>query len=354
MINKDYKYGDVIQLGNHRLLYGDCRDKDLLSKLFNGDKATMIMADPPYGMGKENEGVENDNLYRDKLDKFQMEWWKASRPHLVDNGSAYIWGWEDSLMSFYLLLRDNKKDRITKRNYIIWDKKSGQGISQETLRRFAPVTEHCLFFMLGEQGFKEDSANSFLKLKDYFYKSFLNSKKTKEEIYDVFKKDGRYTSLQSIKVHASYKLGWGDGDRWDLCDRKLFNAINDLIRFTKEYDELKKEYDKLKKEFYSTRTYFDNTHENMTDVWQYQRVKGKERWGHPTPKPVNMICRAIKSSCPEGKIVFDPFLGSGTTIVSAEKTNRICYGAEISEKWIDVIVDRINEYLTEPKQHNLI
>ena len=43
-------------------------------------------------MGKEKDGVENDNLYADKLDAFQMDWWAGFRPFIENNGSVYIWG----------------------------------------------------------------------------------------------------------------------------------------------------------------------------------------------------------------------------------------------------------------------
>ena len=57
-----------------------------------GAKAVLCHADPPYGMGKEREGVANDNLYGEKLDAFQMAWWSVARAHLEDNASVYIWG----------------------------------------------------------------------------------------------------------------------------------------------------------------------------------------------------------------------------------------------------------------------
>ena len=80
----------------------------------------------------------------------------------------------------------------------------------------------------------------------------------------------------------------------------------------------------------------------MTDVWQFERVKGEERHGHATPKPVQMIERIIKSS--SQKKVIEPFLGSGTTLIACEKTNRKCYGMEIDPHYCDVIVKRWEEY----------
>jgi hypothetical protein len=131
--------------------------------------------------------------------------------------------------------------------------------------------------MCGVQGFKEDSANVFLSLKEYFYKTFLDSKKTKEDIYKIFREDGRYKSEASVKVNSSYKIGWGDGDRWDLPDKKIFNELKKILPFKKEYDELKKEHDELQKEYYSTRAYFNNTHDNFNNVWKFDRTSNQER-----------------------------------------------------------------------------
>jgi len=73
-------------------------------------------------------------------------------------------------------------------------------------------------------------------------------------------------------------------------------------------------------------------------------VTGEDRQGHATPKPVAMMCRAIKSSAPSGGIVAEPFCGSGTTLIAAEQTGRKCYGMEISPAYCDVIVQRWEEF----------
>lgn len=49
--------GDIWQLGNHRIMCGDCTKPENLAKLFDGEKADLIHADPPYGMGKQKDGV---------------------------------------------------------------------------------------------------------------------------------------------------------------------------------------------------------------------------------------------------------------------------------------------------------
>ena len=158
--------GDVWQLGHNRVMCGDSTMIDDIEKLTQGEKAQLLHADPPYGMGKEGDGVANDNIYNENLDKFQQDWWLAFRMSLVDNSSAYIWGNSPDLWRWwYSLLQDS--ERLTLRNQIIWDKNHGQGMNSDQHRQFATSIESCLFFMVGEQGFN-NNADNYWDGWDYF------------------------------------------------------------------------------------------------------------------------------------------------------------------------------------------
>jgi DNA modification methylase len=65
---------------------------------------------------------------------------------------------------------------------------------------------------------------------------------------------------------------------------------------------------------------------------------------HPTPKPTPMVSDAIIDSTDEGDIVIDCFLGSGTTLIAAEKTDRICYGIEFEPKYVQSIIARYAKF----------
>ena len=88
---------------------------------------------------------------------------------------------------------------------------------------------------------------------------------------------------------------------------------------------------------------------NEVSVWDVSRAMKNEY--HPTQKPVELPERAIVNSCPNHGVVIDFFLGSGSTLIAAEKTNRICYGMEISEKYTDVIVSRWQTYTNQQAIH---
>lgn len=61
-------------------------------------------------------------------------------------------------------------------------------------------------------------------------------------------------------------------------------------------------------------------------------------------KPVSLWVRAMTDGSRPGETVFDPFLGSGTTIIAAEQTGRKCYGMEISPAYCDVIIRRWEDF----------
>jgi DNA modification methylase len=66
----------------------------------------------------------------------------------------------------------------------------------------------------------------------------------------------------------------------------------------------------------------------------------EDKFDHPTQKPVDLMRRPILNHLRRGELVFDPFLGSGTTLAAAHLTERVCYGMELDPKYSDVIVSR--------------
>lgn len=64
---------------------------------------------------------------------------------------------------------------------------------------------------------------------------------------------------------------------------------------------------------------------------------------HPTVKPVELVRDAILDASKRGDIVLDAFLGSGTTLIAAEKAGRVCYGIEYEPLYIDTIIRRYYE-----------
>jgi DNA modification methylase len=78
-------------------------------------------------------------------------------------------------------------------------------------------------------------------------------------------------------------------------------------------------------------------------VWTINK-DGASTYIHPTQKPVALADEAIDKTTHAGAAVLDLFLGSGSTLIACEKTNRKCYGMELDPKYCDVIIKRWQEF----------
>jgi DNA modification methylase len=99
---------------------------------------------------------------------------------------------------------------------------------------------------------------------------------------------------------------------------------------------------------------------NRTNVWQYPRVNSSSKTNseatfttqHPTVKPVSLVSDAILDCTSRGDIVLDPFLGSGTTLIAAERVGRICYGVELNPLYLDLIIRRWQSFTGQTAIHS--
>jgi DNA modification methylase len=83
------------------------------------------------------------------------------------------------------------------------------------------------------------------------------------------------------------------------------------------------------------------------DCYYLSEVSGEiepEIGWHGSVKPISVVEDILKRVTPDRGLVFDPFLGSGTTLIAAEKHGRRCFGAEISPKYCDVIIRRWEDF----------
>jgi DNA modification methylase len=100
---------------------------------------------------------------------------------------------------------------------------------------------------------------------------------------------------------------------------------------------------------------------NRTNVWEYPGIHTLSKQGevgnllalHPTVKPVAMVADAILDCSARGEVVLDPFLGSGTSLMAAERVGRICCGIEIDPIYVDVAIRRWQNYTGQAAIHEL-
>jgi DNA modification methylase len=242
------KSGDVYELGNHRLLCGDCTDVDSVNRLVGAGKVDMVFTDPPYGVSYESKTksianqsksrvtskIQSDDLSVDELKEVIQQAFHNIYSVLADKSSYYIaspLGGELGLMMMMMM----QEAFIPCRHMIIWVKN-------------APV------FSMG--------------MLDYDYQ------------------------------HEPILFGWA-----------------------------------------KNKTHHKSTQKGQwkSSVWSLAKEPNKL---HPTMKPVELMVNAITNSCPNNGRVYDPFGGSGSTLIACEKTNRKCFMMEIDPHYIDVIVSR--------------
>lgn len=77
-------------------------------------------------------------------------------------------------------------------------------------------------------------------------------------------------------------------------------------------------------------------------VWEFAGPRASK--SHPTAKPVDLLRKAVRNSSRRGQLVYDPFVGSGSTLIAAHAEQRICRCAEVDPRYADVVIARFEAY----------
>jgi site-specific DNA-methyltransferase (adenine-specific) len=221
----------------------------------------LVVADPPYGLGKDY-GNDSDKLDAADYLAWSRSWLDAVLPKLKPNASLYLfltWQYSPEIFSFL-------KTRMRMVNEIVWDRKvPSMGGST---RKFSSVHDNIGLFVAGP---------------DYHFDI--------DAVRIPYDEETKKARTRSIFV----------GKKW-----------------------LEVGY-------------------NPKDVWRVTRLHRQhpERENHPTQKPLEIVTRMVLASCPEGGLVLDPFLGSGTTAVAALANRRRIAGFELNAEYFAQMQDRI-------------
>lgn len=340
--------GDLFELGGHRLLCGDTTDPAAVARLV-GDlgPVALISADPPYGMGKEKDGILNDNLYESKLDAFQLQWWNAWATVHAENGSAYIWGTAPDLWRLWWSggLKAAGAGALMVRNEIVWNKGAGFGMNSELHHQYPTATERALFLMRGQQFLGNQNVADYWEGYEPL-RQWLEAERVR----------AGWSNTDVNKMTKTHMAGhWFTKSQFAPISRKHYDILAKNANgkaFATPYDEVFAQLfptvraggnanrRDLAEQMREARTYFDNTHDKMTDVWEFPRVLGEERFGHATPKPVAMIERCIKSSADVAAVVAAPFAGTGPEFIAGEANGRRVVGMELKPEYCQIIIDR--------------
>ena len=183
------------------------------------------------------------------------------------------------------------------------------------------------------------------------YEDIKNDKKTKEE-FKLFID----SALDRIKENVTG--GWYICFASTTIDELLIPLVEkdmkwkSLIVWNKNQSPMggghfRKKYEPIAYGYFNNNFYGIEYSED--DVWDIDRTKKNDL--HPTMKPIPLIEKAIGYSSKKNGKVLDLFLGSGSTLIAAEKKNRKCYGMELDPKYIDVIIKRWQDYTGKKAIH---
>jgi DNA modification methylase len=241
------KLGDLIELGEHRLLCGDSTDRRAVEYLMGRKEPFLLVTDPPYG-------VEYDPNWRNE----------AAGKGLISYAASSI-------------------GKVQNDNRVDWF-----------------------------EAYKISKAKVC-----YVWHADRHAKQVQESI----EKAGFEIVCQIIWAKPMFAIGRGD---YHWQHEPCWYGVKKGVKHN-----------------------WQGSRSDST-LWKIERGC-KEKTGHATEKPLECMERPIRNNTSKGQLVYDSFLGSGTTLIACEKTNRKCYGMEIDPSYCQIIIQRWCDY-TEKNQ----
>ena len=172
----------------------------------------------------------------------------------------------------------------------------------------------------------------------------FHSTSTQAQFEDSITRSGFEVKNQLIWNKPAASLGWGDyrwkhepffyctvrGKKQKFYGDRKFSTVWDFQKSERELLAWAKKMKRLEQS-------------GQTTVWSMRRDNLND-YVHPTQKPVELIEYALQNNSKMGDTVMDLFLGSGSTLIAAEKKERVCFGMELDPKYIDVIIKRWEDF----------
>ncbi len=277
-------------------------------ELIPDETVDLIIADPPYFKVIGEKWDYKWRVEDDYLD-WSKQWISEASRSLRKGGSFYLFGYFRMLSRLLPVLENCG---LELRQQIILNKgmQAVSGRATKKYKMFPNVTESILFLTKDPKPF----IRGFLKSRQQ--ELGLSSKEINERL-GVKSNGGGMWSIYTGK---------------NICEQipteELWLKLQSILSFSLPYSAIKQTF---------------NAQMGVTDVWDdinfYEERKSRF---HPTQKPLKLIDRLILASSDEDDLVFDPFMGSGTTAVSCLSLNRKFIGFEIDKEYYQKSLERIN------------
>ena len=276
------KPGDIYQLGNHRLMCGDCKSFSDVQKLLDKKNINLVVTSPPYASQRTyDEGSGFKPIHPDEFVNWYQDVASNIMANLTDDGSYFCnikpnaEGIQRELYVFDLVLAHVREWGWNFADEFCWER---AGIPQQVARRFKNQFEPIYHFTKGEWKFRPESVK-------HESKSVPKAKGKGAGNTSAAKRQGHVSAVDGNEVSAG-----------------MAYPGNRLPTFQ------------------------------------------SEALGHPAAYPVGLPEFFIKAYTDREDVVFDPFMGSGSTLIATEKHGRIACGMELSPRYCDVIVKRWEDF----------
>lgn len=151
-----------------------------------------------------------------------------------------------------------------------------------------------------------------------------------------FTKGACYICMSSAELSNLQKAFTDAGGRWSTF---IIWAKN---HFTLGRSDYQRQYEPILYGWKNKNDHYWCGDRNQSDVWYFNKPNKSEL--HPTMKPVELCKKAILNSSKTDDIILDPFGGSGSTLIACEETNRKCRMIELDSKYVDVIMERFQNF----------
>lgn len=279
----------------------------------------LIVADPPYYKAID-EKWDKQWKTEDEYLEWTKKWFNECVRILKPTGVFYCYGNFDILSKQKVLIFDkqlNFRQNITLSKGL----RAIAGRTSDKLRMFPTASEYLLYYV------KQD---------EYFDTPFSRIMKQKMKELNLSQLD-----ISKLELSKNGNItGWVHNKLKgiQIPTENQWSKICGLFGIENQYEELVRQYNQER--------YVFNLPTGITDVWEF--VPDKVRYGHKTQKPKDITDRIIKASSNEGDLVYIPFAGSGSEIVSCLEHRRRYIATETNKEYIDnIIYNRINGYIYE-------
>lgn len=297
------KLGDLYELDGHRILCGDSTKPEDVRRLTRGELASAIFTDPPYGVDYRSRSETQDfapiqgdeKRSDDLLRKLLVPAFQNAVQAAHDTAAFYIWHASSTREDFAAAM---KAVGLEERQYLIWAKNNF-------------VMGHADYHWAHEPCFYASKAGQ----RPQFY-----GDRTNQTVWTA-SLDLRRAQDKSLLTNVANGVLLMDGRGGQLFIQARAPKGKKARRIRVEQGA-------------PVFLHHDGADQSVWTVAKDPRIE------HPTQKPVELAIRALENSTKPEEVVLDLFLGSGCTLIGAERTGRKCYAMELDPVYVDQAVER--------------